>query len=50
MGRPRKTRTQYLIEYWRIIDAIKSGMSYRKISKRYGVGVSTVMRLRKMIF
>ena len=49
MGRPRKTRADYLMEYWKELEAIRFGMSYRKIAKRYRISLSTVQRLAKMI-
>ena len=48
MGRPRKTKEQYMREYWMVLDALRSRMPYRKIAERFGVGISTVQRLAKM--
>lgn len=48
MARPKKTKEQYLREYWRVLDALRSRMPYRKIAERFGVGISTVQRLAKM--
>jgi len=47
MGRPRKTRRQYIQEYGDVIKEIYSGTPYRTISSLYGVGLSTVQRLAK---
>ena len=44
-GRPKKSRIQYMREYWRVIDDIRDGVSYRKIAKDRKVGLSTVQRL-----
>lgn len=48
MGRPRKTKWEYLDEYGCVILAIRWGIPYRKIAAEYGVGVSTVQRLANM--
>lgn len=50
MGRPRKTRRQYIKEYWDVIAEIKAGTPYRTIAKTYGVGLSTIQRLANKHF
>lgn len=45
MGRPRKTREQYVKEYLGVIEAINLGIPYRKVAEIYGIGLSTVQRL-----
>lgn len=50
MARPKKTTEQYLKEYWKVIDAIKSEVPYRSISKHFGIGLSTVQRLHNRFF
>ena len=50
MARPRKTKAQYLLEYGTVIEEMKRGTSYRKIARRYRVGISTVQRLHKKFF
>lgn len=37
-------------EYWRVIDDIKDGVSYRKIAKIRKVGLSTVQRVHDKFF
>lgn len=48
MGRPKKTRSQYYREYFRVILAISRGIPLRTVSKDYAVGLSTCMRLKKL--
>lgn len=50
MGRPRKSRYQYYREYDRVVMAISKGKSLRKVSKEFGVSLSTCMRLKKLFF
>ena len=50
MGRPRKTYDQYLKEYGEVIAELKKGTPYRTISRIYGVGISTIQRIRHKIF
>jgi len=50
MGRHKKTRQQYITEYWMVLSEIAANTPLRKISKKYGVGLSTCMRLKKKFF
>ena len=50
MARPKKSRYQYYREYDFVIRAIATGEPLRKVSKEYDVGLSTVMRLKKLFF
>ena len=50
MARPRKTRSQYLRDYFDVLRDIHLGVPYRTISKRHHVGLSTVQRLHRMFF
>ena len=45
-----KSRYQYYREYDRVVRAISKGMSLRKVSKEFGVSLSTCMRLKKLFF
>lgn len=47
MARPKKTKEQYLTEYEMILNELRNGTSLRTVSKVYGVGLSTCMRLKK---
>lgn len=47
MGRPRKTKAQYLKEYKWVLEELSLGIPMRTISKKHKVGLSTVMRLKK---
>lgn len=50
MARPKKTIGQYLREYGTVLEEMKRGTSYRKIARRYRVGISTVQRLHKKFY
>lgn len=50
MGRPRKTSAQYYEQYGEIIEELKKGTPYRTIARIYGVGISTVQRIKKKLF
>lgn len=49
-GRPKKSIRQYFMEYWDVLAEISAGTPLRVISKTYGVGLSTCMRLKKKFF
>lgn len=49
MARPRKTKEALLKEYAVIVGEILKGSSYRSIAKTYGIGLSTVMRIKKKL-
>ena len=49
MGRPRKTKDQLLKEYATVIEEILKATPYRTIARTYGIGLSTLVRLKKKL-
>ena len=49
MGRPRTTKDQLLKEYATVIEEILKATPYRTIARTYGIGLSTVVRLKKKL-
>ena len=41
-------RIDYINKYRKVIQEINSGTPYRKISRMYGIGLTTVQRLANM--
>lgn len=50
MARPKKTLDQYSREYAAPLFEIAIGTPMRTISRRYHIGLSIVMRLKKKFF
>lgn len=50
-GRPRMTRSEYYLKYYRVIfDLNYMLMSLRQIARKNKVSLSTVQRLKKRFF